>query len=422
MSLNSNTELGLINTTANAGSITLPSASISQGRVINFKDSVGRFGTNTLTLNTSGGDTFEDGSALKTLRENNGIIQIVASGTTWYVLTGTQENSITVSTLQSLNTSSVSISSGNLLVSSLQYDKLVPIYQQSSLVYFNSNIFAGSRVYPQTRLNTYTPNFIFNPNSISNLSFWFDASVSTSMAVSTNSTILFWNSLSTTTTAPSNIRNTLTLSTTINVLSNRGLYAPNTLNGFGGVNLSTSRLGTNNLGASNAPLIYYNNILDSEFTTICLVNRLFTGTPNANNPSVYTVQLGGNIRVACATGFYTYISPGNFTNTNSIVMSCNVPIIYTGSRQSGNQFVRFNGSNTSSSNFTTNTFIPSAFNYYIGDDTYNDFFSGNLHEIVHYRYGLSLSDITRVEGYLAWKYNIQSNLISTHPYRYIPPY
>ena len=201
MALNLNTELALVNTNANSGSITLPDTSVSQGRVITFKDSFGQFGVNALTINTSGSDTFEDGTTSEVLRESNGIIQLVASGTKWYILTGTIQNTLNVSTLQALNVSSISISTGNLLVSSMNNT----IFQQSSLVYYNSNVFAGSRVYPQTNLNRFTQGLIFNPNSISNLSYWFDASVSSSMVVDSASTILTWYSVSTVNSFPRNI-------------------------------------------------------------------------------------------------------------------------------------------------------------------------------------------------------------------------
>ena len=429
MSLNSNTEVGLINTTGNQGTISLPPASSSQGRVITFKDAVGRFGVNALTLvcDASGSDTFEDGSTSKVLREANGIIQVVASGTVWYVLTGTQQNSVTVSTLQALSLSSVSISSGNLLVSSLQYDALVPIYQQSSLVYFNSNVFAGSRVYPATGLNRYTPTFIFNPNSICNLSFWFDASVSTSMAVSTNSTILFWNSLSTTTTVPTSIRNTLTVSTPINIISNTGRYAPNSLNGLGGVNLSTSFLTTNTLVNQAQNLYYYNNNTNSEFTNICVINRLFAGNPAAN-PALHAIQMGGNVRITLNAGgiegaVYTGFMGGQpfFNILAGYNPLCNTPSILLLTRNTVTMTVRLNGIATTS-NYSSGLFGTNNFQFMFGTNTYNQYYSGNLHEFIQYQRALSSDEIFKLEGYLAWKYAIQSNLIASHPYRYIPPY
>ena len=87
MDLLLNTDLALI-TTNNPGTITLPLASSIPGRVITFKDVLGTFGTNTLTLNTTGGDTFEDGATTKVLSESYGYIQLVGSGSKWFLLNG----------------------------------------------------------------------------------------------------------------------------------------------------------------------------------------------------------------------------------------------------------------------------------------------------------------------------------------------
>jgi len=105
MSLNLNTDLALINTTNNSGSITLPSASSIPGRVITFKDNVGIFTKNNFTLVCSGSDTFEDGTTSKVFNESFGFIQLVASGTKWYILCGVKQNTMTLS---SLNVSSIS--------------------------------------------------------------------------------------------------------------------------------------------------------------------------------------------------------------------------------------------------------------------------------------------------------------------------
>lgn len=421
MALNVNTELGLINTNANAGTILLPDTTISQGRVITFKDAIGTFGINALTLQTSGSDTFEDNSTTKILKETNGIVQVVASGTTWYVLTGTQQTSITVSTLQVLNTSTNTISTANLLVSSLQYDSITPIYQQSSLVYYNSNVFAGSRVYPQTTLNSYTQDLIFNPNSISNLSFWFDASISSSMVIDSDSTLRTWYSISTVNSFPTTIRNVLTM--TGPTTSNRGLYVPNSLNGLGGVNLSTSFIQTANLVNQAQNLYYYNNPFNnnSEFTSIVLINRLFTGIPAT--PPIYTLQMGGNIRIGAITTSYTYINPGVDTQTLSGLPTilCNSPTIYTATRNGSIMEVRINGIPVSS-NFNSFSFGIKNFNFMFGTNTYNQFFSGNLHEYIQYQRALSSNDIFLIEGYIAWKWNILTSLPSTHPYRWISPF
>jgi hypothetical protein len=74
MSLNSNTDLALINTTNNSGSITLPIASSIPGRVITFKDNVGNFTNNNFTLICAGSDTFEDGTTSKVFNESFGLL------------------------------------------------------------------------------------------------------------------------------------------------------------------------------------------------------------------------------------------------------------------------------------------------------------------------------------------------------------
>jgi len=115
MSLNYNTELALINTTTNSGTITLPSATTVPGRVISFKDSVGNFNNKSLTLICDGSDTFEDGTVTKVLYESFGSIQVVASGTKWFILSGVKQNSMTISSLitSTISTYSISFSDGS---------------------------------------------------------------------------------------------------------------------------------------------------------------------------------------------------------------------------------------------------------------------------------------------------------------------
>jgi hypothetical protein len=115
MSLNLNTELALVNTTANSGTVTLPLTSLSQGRVISFKDSVGNFNNNTLTLICDGSDTFEDGTLTKVFYESFGSIQLVASGTRWFILSGVKQNAMTISSLlvSTISTYSISFSDGS---------------------------------------------------------------------------------------------------------------------------------------------------------------------------------------------------------------------------------------------------------------------------------------------------------------------
>ena len=419
-SLNTNTELFLANTTNNSGTINLPAASSIPGRVINFKDSNTTFGTNGFTLVCNGSDTFEDGSSTKILKEKGGIIQIVASGTKWFILTGTQLNSVNVSTFQALSISTIITSTASLHTSSINFSQVSSIYSQSTLALFNSNVFAGTRVWPNQGVNTYISTQVFLPtkitNAVSTLSFWFDASVSTSMIISTNSTIIKWNTVSTLNTV---IVPNLYVSSPIGAILNAASYVPNILNGYGGISCGTTYFASSNF--LNQQLSFFTNSLNSEFTTFTLVNR--TGTGN-NGVGIHSQILSANYRVALNGASYTILAPGFFSNNNSITILCNVPTIIVGTKQGDNFNVRFNGSNTSLSNYSIEGVIANsnAYNLYIGNDGFGGYCPLIMYEFLHYRVALQTTDIQRVEGYLAWKWGLQSNLINTHPFRFLPPY
>jgi hypothetical protein len=118
--------------------------------VITFKDSGGNFLNKTLTLTCAGTDTFEDGTTSKVFAETYGSIQIVASGSKWYIISGTQANTMTVSTMNATAISSLNISSGRLTASTVNFynnaGSTLSMFQQSTFLYFNNFIVAGARV------------------------------------------------------------------------------------------------------------------------------------------------------------------------------------------------------------------------------------------------------------------------------------
>jgi hypothetical protein len=95
------TQVALIDTRTNPGTIQLPAATTFAYRTILLKDIYGTFATKSLTLTTSGSDTFEDGSTSKVLTTNSGYIQVYAGQAgKWYILSGTDLVQIKVSSLQ----------------------------------------------------------------------------------------------------------------------------------------------------------------------------------------------------------------------------------------------------------------------------------------------------------------------------------
>jgi hypothetical protein len=203
MSVLNQTNLTLANTTNNPGTITLPPAGKTPGRAITFKDSGGTFGSKTLTLVCAGSDTFEDGTTTKTLTETYGSIQVVASGTKWYVVSGTQVNTMSASTIRTIAASTITISTATASLSTLglinQQGSTINMYQASTFLYFNNFIIAGARVgvgqffYPigATR-SPITLNLTYNfdaTNTLPTSSLWTDAQGTNNMTLYSSPTV-----------------------------------------------------------------------------------------------------------------------------------------------------------------------------------------------------------------------------------------
>jgi hypothetical protein len=140
--ISNNTIVSLIDTQTNSGTVLLPKTSDIPYRAILFKDLYGTFDTKPLTLNTQSPDVFEDGTSVKRFNDKFTYLTLYAdtSHSKWVILNGTQNNSITVSTLNgvqtgyisSLNVNSLTFGPGNgwldltalraILVSTIQID------------------------------------------------------------------------------------------------------------------------------------------------------------------------------------------------------------------------------------------------------------------------------------------------------------
>ena len=128
------TDVGLVNTATNAGTITLPPTTQIPFRQLIFKDSYGNTSNRPLRLSTQLGDTFEDGTTVRVLKDSFGFQTLYAYNNVWYFLGGTNQNAVTFSTLTvssinsatpgSLNAippflSTFTVSTGSLNVSSI---------------------------------------------------------------------------------------------------------------------------------------------------------------------------------------------------------------------------------------------------------------------------------------------------------------
>ena len=171
------------------------------------------------------------------MKESGGIIQLVASSGKWFVLSGTQQNTLNISSLFTNSISTITISSMNASVSTINFQQngtsTLSMYNVSTLLYFNSNVFAGSKVLPGTVLNTYFNLGLLAPKTINNSLFlWLDASDPTTVtAAPVSSNVSLWNDKS---------------GTGIN-FTNRfagfPTYVSNVLNGYSGIRVQGSNQG-----------------------------------------------------------------------------------------------------------------------------------------------------------------------------------
>lgn len=99
-------------------------------------------------------------------------------------------------------------------------------------------------------------------------------------------------------------------------------------------------------------------------------------------------------------------------NTNSLLC------LSLGSTQ---QFF-LNGSNTvSSPSFSFGSGTNLTVNIGYSGYNENDGFNGYISEVIVYTTPLTTTQRQQVEGYLAWKWGLQANLPSTHPWIRFPP-
>jgi len=416
-SLNINTELFLANTTNNSGSLTLPSATSVPGRVIQFKDSAGTFLTKNLTIICSGSDTFEDGATRKIMNTQYGSIQFVASGTKWYILNGTQANTLQVTTMNAKAISSFNISTSYInassigLIDNINSTNLMNV--SSSYLFYNNYIVSGTRVGYSNILSNKS---FFSPASVPNLDIWIDASISTNVVLNSGlSTLRFWND-------KSKNQYTGTVTNTLN-------YLINSQNALNTVQFFSTPATVSQLSFPPQAMWLTAN---SDFAIISALNVSgVLGTFAARN--------GANILSSAGQSFYGFYLQGqsvnnlryavngnggqfglNILNNPSITGFAIVALVITGATSA----LYLNGTLLGSGSSLGQAF-NTASSYAIGPIVFGGVaFNQNIGEQLCYT-NQTLTNYQRqqIEGYLAWKwFPTGGNILPvSHPFYSVPP-
>ena len=245
---------------------------------------------------------------------------------------------------------------------------------------------------------------LFQPNQVSGLALWLDAADSSSV-ITSGANVTAWNDKS------GNLRNfTLTGAT-------NPTYSTNVKNGLSAVTFN----GTNQ-NMNNNTLVFPNSAY-----TVFTVQYLASTT---GNTSGYQRLIQGGVDYALVVGtlngnvaVFTGNANGGWNDSaqlaNPIVNNIGVWCLVSFTVSSTVMTTFVNGSANTIKTGTTQAFTGLT----IGGSTnpIYQFWNGYGAEIIIYNSALSTTQRQQIESYLAYKWNLQSSLPSSHPY-YASPY
>jgi hypothetical protein len=254
----------------------------------------------------------------------------------------------------------------------------------------------------------------FDPRSVGPCAVWFDAADLTTVQFASGSNIARWLD-------KSGFQNHLATNS-----SNQGswpTYTSNTLNGKPVVSFS----GAGMLGP-------YAPTSPTQPQTMFVVARPSALSGNrvlVQCPTLYD-QPQGNLGMAIllpSWASYNWMYSGFYGDnngvSNALTASTTRTDIIAGSWKPSSMTIAVNGTEYGFSSTTpgalgtkalTNSKMVIGGGWYYPENYYRDFYSGYIAEILIFPSFLSSADRQRIEGYLAWKWGVQSQLPALHPY------
>lgn len=183
----------------------------------------------------------------------------------------------------------------------------------------------------------------------------------------------------------------------------------------------------NTLTFNNCRSFIPNRIITSfpfEIYTVSLIsagNGIITSIVesfSAGNWDGVLEYFGGNIRYMCRRNAFQPQAIGNFPYTeNQLYLSQGGSYGSTNRQLIVNADLKGTGTNNSFRN-GTNRFAIGC----LADSSPSASLNGKICEVIVLDYQASTADRERIEGYLAWKWGIESDLPTSHPYKINPPF
>jgi hypothetical protein len=231
-------------------------------------------------------------------------------------------------------------------------------------------------------------NRYFNPNSISGSALWLDAADVSQFAIS-GSTI-------TAVIDKSSSPKSITITNTVSYTRSQAIIFTDSNGRFSVATMPAAPYDYIFVGTANSSSATWRSMLRTGGTPGTHPFLLQSGTNNAGMWDSVGFQQFGSLTQATSEKAMFY---GSMASNRTITASKNGTISLTAASPAGNESI-----------------ITTVGNNSVGLQPY-----GQLHELIIYSTTLSLIQRQQLEGYLAWKWGLQSNLPGNHPFKYFPP-
>lgn len=327
----------------------------------------------------------------------------------------------TVSSYQTISISSQALFAGNNPVLT-GTQVIAPEYFTTSSLTVSSLV--ANSLLTSYRFPTQTIHFSqnpFSPSSILKMAAWFDAADPSTIVADVTSNISQWSDKSPFQqhlVQPTSANQPLyTPSNTVQFNSTLSQYLsnsyPNTYHNLSSFSLFTV-LDTPDLPAGQGILTGIPAIGDDYSNTGgysfdlgsgIIDNRRYFLLNQFGNPNTYGISNTSNLTTPLSKGIYEFVIQGNLLGSgyeNAIPYASNVSSTGGSLTPASPQGILIGGRILSGT---------------LG----SPYFNGNMYELLLYNQSLSDTDRQRIEGYLAWKWNLQTSLPFRHPYRFVNP-
>ena len=295
MSLSTATNLVFLNSAIRPGTITLPLTTTIPGRTLTLKDTTGAASASTITISTSGAETFEDGTTTKTITTAFGSLSLTGNGGKWYTTATSQPTALTVSTL-----STQTFTTNSSIVKAI-------VASTATISSLNAGVLAASTIQAPTVSSLIALTSSLQANTVSSQTVTasnVQANFLSSLAVLTSS--LQANGISSQTVTASNVQaNYLssmaayTSSLQANGISSQTVLASNVqASGVSSLATQTSSLQANTISSQS---ILTSSIQANGFSSITLwastingypIGAAFTGSTTYLSAAITNIQLG----------------------------------------------------------------------------------------------------------------------------------